>query len=177
MQSTFRCKINKQSPGEASEVRPTFGSFSIITEELATHEEIDCDDVCEQEECEEPGDSHLAGSRALPTPGPLKGYDYTPFEPRDEPRTRPGHLHTSPTQHDASIALKDLQSFVHPKRKTGPGYKDPDLDLWRRARLEGMMSMLYMYTNRESKTYNCWAASSCQAAIGMGRGRHCAGRL
>ncbi|KAF8809148.1 hypothetical protein BYT27DRAFT_7222690 [Phlegmacium glaucopus] len=34
-----------------------------------------------------------------------------------------------------------------------------------------------MYMDPLSKTYNNWGASSCQAAIGMGRGCHCARRL
>jgi len=36
-----------------------------------------------------------------------------------------------------------------------------------------MQSMLLMYTDSKSRTYNNWGASSCQTAIGMGRGPHC----
>ena len=88
---------------------PSFRSFSIITEHLANHEEIDCDDVCEQGECASGTmDSHLARLRPLLALGPLKGYSYTPFKPQDKLRTRTGHIHTSPTQHDATVALRDL---------------------------------------------------------------------
>jgi len=34
--------------------------------------------------------------------------------------------------------------------------------------------MFHMFTIWESHTYNQWGASACQAAIGMGRGKHCA---
>ena len=64
-----------------------------------------------------------------PTPGPLKGYEYTPFIPRDAPRKLVGHMHASPTIQQALAALKDLESKIRPKRQKGPGYRDPELDL------------------------------------------------
>lgn len=121
-------------------------------------------------EWEEPRDK-------LPPHGPPTGYEYTPFVPEDAPREYVGHIRTSPTMQQALAALTDLRPLIQPKRQSGAGYKDPELDLWTRARLEGMRSMLLMYTNPMSRTYNNWGASSCQAAIGMGRGRHCARRL
>ena len=56
---------------------------------------------------------------------------------------------------------------------------DPMLDPWTWApwRLKGMQSMLLIYTNSSSHIYDLWRASLCQAAIGMGRGHHCAHRL
>ena len=116
----------------------------------------------------------------LPAPGPLKGYEYTKFNPT--PATTPithnsPDVHMLPPQPNALAALTDLNTILHPSRNTGRGYKDPDIDLWRRARLEGMVSMLNMFTNAQSRTYNQWGASACQAAIGMGRGRQCARQL
>ena len=93
------------------------------------------------------------------------------------PRQFTGHIHTSPTIKEALAALTDLRPILRPKRQTGSGYKDPDLDLWTRARLEGMQSMLLMYTDPKSQTYDNWGASSCQTAIGMGRALYCARRL
>jgi hypothetical protein len=113
----------------------------------------------------------------LPPWEPLKGYGYTLFAPMDAPRQYTGHIHTSPTTKEALAALTDLRLILQPKRQTGLGYKDPDLDLWTRAWLEGMRSMLLMFTDPKSRTYNNWGASSCQTAIGMGRGLHCARRL
>jgi hypothetical protein len=43
--------------------------------------------------------------------------------------------------------------------------------------MEGMQTMLNFYTNPQSTTYNKWVASSYQAAISLGRGRHCARQL
>jgi len=82
-----------------------------------------------------------------------------------------------PAQPDVLAALTDLKKILHPSHDTGRGYKDPDIDLWCHAWLEGMVSMLNMFTNSQSHTYNQWGTSACQAAIGLGRGRHCAHRL
>jgi hypothetical protein len=108
------------------------------------------------------------------TATPLKGYEYTQFNPTPINHNS-GTMRVS--QSDALAALEELKIILHPIRNTGRGYKDPEIDLWRHARLEGMTSMLYMFTNQQSSTYNKWGASACQAAVGMGRGRHCARRL
>lgn len=85
-----------------------------------------------------------------PPQEPLKGYEYTPFAPTDAPRQFTGHIHTSPTIKEALAALTDLRPILQPKRQTGSGYKDPDLDLWTWAWLEGMRSMLLMFTDPKS---------------------------
>jgi hypothetical protein len=214
MQSTFRCIIEKGSlaatPASPNNIG-TFQSFSVITEQFADENEIDCDDFFAsipdlQQSLPEPdtsagpgssdsdsdvediiwdinfdGASSQSAERGLsmhpPPSGPLKGYEYTSFEPKNIPRELHGHTRASPTQSEASSAIQDLSLITQPKRKTGRGYQDPDLDLWTQARLEGMKSMLFMYTNTLSNTYDNWGASSCQAAIGMGRGPSCACRL
>jgi hypothetical protein len=113
-----------------------------------------------------------------PNPRPLKGYEYTTFNPTPTPNSSATTTYTPyPIQADVLAAMEDLKKNLHPKRDTGRGYKDPEIDLWRRARLEGMMSMFHMFTNRQSRTYNQWGASACQVAIGMGRGKHCAEQL
>ena len=115
----------------------------------------------------------------LPQPaGPLKGYEYTEFNPTPINPNLPGvNSYMRMSQGDALAALEDLKKILNPSRDTGRGYKDPEIDLWRRARLEGMNSMLNMFTNQQSHTYNQWGASACQGAISMGWGRHCARRL
>jgi len=100
----------------------------------------------------------------------LKRYEYTTFNPtpvnRNSPGTAPYMPH--PTQPDVLAAIKDLKKILHPRHDAGQGYKDPEIDLWSCARLEGMMSMFQMFTNPQSRTYNEWGASACQTAIGMG---------
>jgi hypothetical protein len=182
LQTTFLCRVKNGSLAATPDIGPTFGSFSIITESLLHHTEIDQDDDLVPETAvsvpvavSDP-DPDIT-PRNLPPPGPLKGYEYTSFQPQHESRTLSGHIRTSPTLYDANAALGELGLIIRPKRKKGAGYLDPDLDLWTRARLEGMVSMLGMYTNVNSKTYNNWGASALQAAIAMGRGIHCARRL
>lgn len=109
----------------------------------------------------------------------LKGYEYAIFKLAESLyRDLPGHVRMAPTQASARKAIKALKKVLHPNQgPPGRGYKDPHIDLWRRARLEGMMSMLNMFTNVQSLTYDQWGASANQVAIGMGRGEYCAHRL
>ncbi|KAF8060127.1 hypothetical protein FPV67DRAFT_1673914 [Lyophyllum atratum] len=85
---------------------------------------------------------------------------------------RPGKLHEAPTLLMASDALKDIQNKLQIPRKIGAGYHDPDLDVFVRTRMEGMCTMLNLYTNPHSVTVCKWAASSVQASISLGRGRY-----
>lgn len=105
-------------------------------------------------------------------PIPLPGYKYTEFVP-DTSSYKTKDVYLIPTQSEAKSALEDLTNFVHPKQSND----HPDLDLWRRVRIEGMVIMLNLFTNPNSRTYNEWGVSACQAAIGLGRGNHCARRL
>jgi len=91
--------------------------------------------------------------------------------------TRPGKEREAPTQRMANEALRDLRALLHPPRKKGRGYIDPNINLFVRTRMEGMQSMLNFYVNKDSHTYDAWGASSCQAAIALGHGRHCARQL
>jgi hypothetical protein len=140
------------------------------------------DDMMDAGNVEEHGrelDIEVGTTRRLTGPL-LKGYEYTKFEPEPYHPSHsdsPGYARLIPNQPKALKALKGLKKILHPIRETGRGHKDPEFDLWCHARLEGMMSMLSMFTNIQSRTYNQWGASACQAAIGMGRGRHCARRL
>jgi hypothetical protein len=106
----------------------------------------------------------------------LKEYGYTTFNPTPINCNSPGTGAYMPpsTQPEVLAAIEDLKMILYPRHDTGRGYKDPEIDLWCCAWLEGMMSMFQMFTNPKSQTYNQWSASACQAKIGMGRGRHCA---
>jgi hypothetical protein len=44
-------------------------------------------------------------------------------------------------------ALEDLKKILKPLQWTGKGYKDPELDLVFRARLEGMRQFMWTYIN------------------------------
>ena len=79
-----------------------------------------------------------------------------------------------PTQPEVLAAMEDLKQILHPRCDTGWGYKDPEIDLWQCAWLEGMLSM---FINPQSHTYNQWGASACQTAIGMGWEKHCTWQL
>jgi len=190
--STFQCAIQKGTLAAAADVGPTFSQYSIIVEHVLHHTEIDRDDdvsclhlespvvpdpedaasVTEEEGGSESESNREFASVTLPPPGLLQGYEYAAFKPND--RSLAGHIYIAPTQYEVKAALNDLALIIRPKRKTGPGYKDPDLDLWTRTRLEGMQSTFRMYTDPNSRTYGNWAASSLQAAVGMGRGPRCA---
>jgi hypothetical protein len=90
---------------------------------------------------------------------------------------RMGKQREAPTQPKAKAALEDLKKLLNPPRKKGPGNVDPNLDIFVQLRMEGMQTLLNFYTNQQSATYDAWGASSCQSAIALGRGRHCARRL
>lgn len=91
--------------------------------------------------------------------------------------TRDGKTREAPTVLYGLAALKDLKNVLNPPRKKGPGYVDPKLDVFVWTRLEGVQAMLNFFTNKNSATCEKWAASSFQAAISLGRGRHCARQL
>ena len=90
---------------------------------------------------------------------------------------RDGKLREAPTQIQTLEALTKLKAKLHPPRKTGRGYKDPELDSFVRKKMEGMQSMLHFYTISNSSTYKKWGASALQAAISVGCGRYCACQL
>ncbi len=49
-----------------------------------------------------------------------------------------------------------------------------DIDPFQRVQMEGMQSMLSLYTDTRSMTYEKWAASSLQAAVTLLHGTYCA---
>ena len=88
-----------------------------------------------------------------------------------------GMLRQAPTQAQALEALKELKEKLCPPRKTGCGYKDPELDPFVQIRMEGMQTMLNFYMTPHSSTYEKWGAFACQTAISTGHGRYCACQL
>ena len=80
-------------------------------------------------------------------PSLLKGYEYTTFNPTLINQNSPGITvyMPHPTQADVLATIKDLNEILHSKCDTGQGYKDPEIDLWCHARVEGMLSMFHTY--------------------------------
>jgi len=92
--------------------------------------------------------------------------------------TRDGKLREAPTLPAAEAALRDIREFLRgiPRGKGG-GYTPPQMDTFKRYRMDGMRSLLALYTNPLSKTYGKWGASSLQAALTLNHGRYCARQL
>jgi hypothetical protein len=86
-------------------------------------------------------------------------------------RWKPPNIATAKVAHDR------IKHILRPPRNTGKGYKDPNLDLLTRNRLEAMRQFLYAYTNPTSKVYNQWCAASLETARAMERGTWFARRL
>ncbi|TRM55594.1 hypothetical protein BD626DRAFT_577096 [Schizophyllum amplum] len=119
-----------------------------------------------------------------PDPGTFDGSYYPrprpppSFQERyTEARSRAGRLREAPTVTLAHDALKDVLLLLRgPSRGRAGGYKDPLIEggPFVRIRIEGIRGMLAMYTNPDSATFQKWGKSAVQAAIGLGRGKHCA---
>ncbi|KAF7316311.1 hypothetical protein MIND_00149800 [Mycena indigotica] len=83
---------------------------------------------------------------------------------------------SAPSVTAAHDALVDLMLLMKGEIR-GPnskGYKKPKFDTYVRARLEGMRTLLSIYTSPRSTTYEDWGESAMQAAIAVGRGKNCA---
>jgi len=89
----------------------------------------------------------------------------------------PGKECEAPLQPVVIQALEDLKQVLHPARKTGQGYTDPELDSFVKSRMEGMQALLNFYTCDLSLTYGAWVASSIQASTALGKGLSCAKQI
>ncbi|KAF8888187.1 hypothetical protein CPB84DRAFT_1849698 [Gymnopilus junonius] len=69
-----------------------------------------------------------------------------------------------PTVGAAREAHQKIKTILQPPRKTGKGYKDPNLHLLLRSQLEAMMQFLHVYTNPSSKVCGKWTAASLKTA-------------
>ncbi|KDQ19532.1 hypothetical protein BOTBODRAFT_28110 [Botryobasidium botryosum FD-172 SS1] len=74
----------------------------------------------------------------------------------------------APTIDTAKQALADIKHILKPPRDSGPGYKDPGLDLLLRSRLEKMRMFLWFYINHKDGLG--WTAASKKAAEAPERG-------
>jgi hypothetical protein len=146
------------------EFRPHFQEFYVYT----TPEGDDLDEDEDQSDTDLP----LAPGSDSDSPDSENTWSMLP-----DPTSFPGKDHIAPTIVISNKALEDIKTMLNPPRKTGRGYKKPDLDSYVQRRLEAMKIMLNFYTSPKSHTYDAWTPSSFQAAIALGQGGSCANRL
>jgi hypothetical protein len=176
--SKFQCEILR-------------GSLRATVTEPITHEfiEFQVNTIPDQDECDGDSEEENRGLIQVADPELEDDCDKDPeLEGNSTPSSsldpnfeahgpRLGKQREAPTQPKTKAALKDLEELLNPPRKKGQGHVDPNLDLFVRLRMEGMQMLLNFYTNEQSTTYDAWGASSCQSAIALGRGQHCAQQL
>ncbi|KAJ7886305.1 hypothetical protein B0H13DRAFT_2535256 [Mycena leptocephala] len=85
-----------------------------------------------------------------------------------------GRRREAPTIEAARAALQDIGKVLRPPRKKGPGYIDPHLDPFTRSRVEGIQSLLALYTHPSAATHGQWKKASMNAVITLRRGNYCA---
>lgn len=127
-----------------------------------------------------PVPSHAEGSSPVSEPhernesGPSPEYIARMIECAKQP----GFRRQAPAMADALAALKDMRAKLRGEsRGKSGGYKALSIDAFTRHRMDGMCSLLSLYTDEWSLTYNKWGASSLQAAVTFQRGRFCSRRL
>jgi hypothetical protein len=189
LQNKFRCHVPRGSlhPSHCSNLGQQFSEFHINIDP----DPEDFGDIFEK------GDFEPIPELSLPTEDEfsedeITNYGEDPEIPRSGDGTtqaiqtvpqiplalaREGRLREPLTILQAKPALDDLTTLLHPRRKNSPGHIDPEINHFVRTRMEGMKTMLNFYTNPHSMTYGKWGVSSYQAAISLGRGRHCARQL
>ncbi|KAJ3575337.1 hypothetical protein NP233_g1146 [Leucocoprinus birnbaumii] len=91
---------------------------------------------------------------------------------------RDGKLREAPTIIVAEKALKDISELLRGKsRGKCGGYIPPDFNPYVKCRLDGMRTLLSLYTTPGSSTYGKWIPSSEQAAITLHRNKNYCGRI
>jgi hypothetical protein len=85
-------------------------------------------------------------------------------------RTPKGTFVALPTIDEVASAHGDMLRILKPPRKTGKGHKDPELDNFFRAHLEGMRQFMWTYINPQSGATGQWKAASLQTANNLEKG-------
>jgi hypothetical protein len=75
-----------------------------------------------------------------------------------------------PTINEVVLALQGIKKILKPPRKTGPGYKDPELDLMFRGWLKDMRQFMWTYINPDLGTRGQWQAASLNTANNLEKG-------
>ena len=82
----------------------------------------------------------------------------------------PGTFSPLPTIDEVALALQDIKKILKPPQKTGPGYKDPELDLMFQRQLEDMRQFMWTYINPDLGTWGQWQAASLSTANNLEKG-------
>ena len=74
-----------------------------------------------------------------------------------------------PTEQTAIEALHKLTQILHPRRRTGTGYKDPRLSVYTKAHIEQMLMLLRVFTERGGACRGQWLEGSESVARALGK--------
>ena len=174
LEPNSRLRTAKENPLTHPEVfRPHFQEFFVYT----GPESDDLDEDENQSVTENKAQMHSDVDLGSDMDSDLDSVDLDSLPSNPTPFPGKKQDNSAPTIVNSNKALEDLKTTLNPPRKTGRGYKKPDLDPYVERRLDAMKIMLNFYTNLTSHTYNAWTASSFQAAIALGQGGSCAKRL
>lgn len=81
------------------------------------------------------------------------------------------------TIEEVTLAHADLLRVLKPPRKTGRGHKDPELDDFFKAHLEGMKQFMWTYINPKSSGTGQWKVASLKTADNLKKGQSHAKKL
>jgi hypothetical protein len=128
--------------------------------------------VQEDDELFGPAENPLVTDESLEY-GVHQGNDSEPMETQSTLPVSNGayawELRKPPSIRSAAEALRDLKIMLKPRRATGRGYRDPQLDGWMRERFESMYTLLTHYTSVLSPGYKAWMSASLLTATGKGK--------
>ncbi|KAJ7691931.1 hypothetical protein B0H17DRAFT_1133457 [Mycena rosella] len=85
-----------------------------------------------------------------------------------------GWQREAPSIEAARAALDNITRILRLKQKKGPRYIDSHLDPFTRFQIEGIQSLLALYTHSSSSTHGQWKKASVNTAITMQRSNYCA---
>ena len=132
--------------------------------------EVDEEDEEDDDEC---GNGEIGGNEPVE--------EEEEEEDEEEEEEKKPQFVPPPTLESAQSALTDIKNILRPPRKTGNGYKDPDLSDHLRGRLEGMRMFLWKYCDAESGSQgghgSKWTAASLDTAHSLERGPYYARKL
>ncbi|KIL57925.1 hypothetical protein M378DRAFT_188351 [Amanita muscaria Koide BX008] len=75
-----------------------------------------------------------------------------------------------PTEEKAQEALREIDEHLSPLRSgKHRGYKEPRINSWSKSRLQGIRTMLNLYTGEKSETKGSWTKSSGVAVQSLGK--------
>jgi hypothetical protein len=149
--------ISPPSPSPAPEEGDNFRIIEEVLGPVENEEEVEGGGCSPRPELE------IDEPITAPAPGPAQPQS-------DANSTSTGEFAFAPSVEEVTLALEDLKKILKPPQQTEKGYKDPELDLVFRARLEGMRQFMWTYINPNSRLAGCWTASPLHTADCLQRG-------